>query len=230
MEYQEIISRRQEILSKPVRPVPADRLEKERTLFTERNRKSLEIFERAKGLIPGGVEHNLSQSKPFPLAMDRGKGYRMWDVDGNELIDYIGSWGPMIAGHAHPSVIAAIADALQRGTSYGAPTGLEVELAACEAMEGAGLVPKGVAGRIRDKKLVLDAARIEEIEKTTKHDVIAFRQLLASAAQPVLAFCRSGTRCTTLWAFASAGELAADDIIGAAARAGYDLSGLRDRL
>ena len=51
---------------------------------------------------------------------------------------------------------------------------LEVELAACEAMEGAGLVPKGVAGRIRDKKLVLDAARIEEIEKTTKHDVIAF--------------------------------------------------------
>jgi glutamate-1-semialdehyde 2,1-aminomutase len=53
----------------------------------------------------------------------------MWDVDGNELIDYIGSWGPMIAGHAHPSVIAAIADALQRGTSYGAPTGLEVELA-----------------------------------------------------------------------------------------------------
>ncbi|MBP8926656.1 MAG: TIGR01244 family phosphatase, partial [Pseudomonadales bacterium] len=64
----------------------------------------------------------------------------------------------------------------------------------------------------------------------TEHDVIAFRQLLASAAQPVLAFCRSGTRCTTLWAFASAGELAADDIIGAAARAGYDLSGLRDRL
>ena len=64
----------------------------------------------------------------------------------------------------------------------------------------------------------------------TEEDVIAFRQLLASAAQPVLAFCRSGTRCTNLWAFASAGELGENDIIGAAARAGFDLSGLRGRL
>lgn len=64
----------------------------------------------------------------------------------------------------------------------------------------------------------------------TEADVIEFRRLLASATQPVLAFCRSGTRCTNLWAFASAGELGEDDIIGAAARAGYDLSGLRGRL
>lgn len=100
MEYQEIISRRKDILSKPVRPVPADTLEKERKLYTERNRKSIEIFEKAKGLIPGGVEHNLSQSKPFPLAMDRAKGYRMWDVDGNEYVDYLMSGAPIILGHA----------------------------------------------------------------------------------------------------------------------------------
>ncbi len=64
----------------------------------------------------------------------------------------------------------------------------------------------------------------------SEQDVSSFRQLLASSAQPVLAFCRSGTRCTNLWAYASAGELGEDDIIDAAARAGYDLSGLRGRL
>ena len=131
MEYQEIISRRQEILSKPVRPVPADRLEKERTLFTERNRKSLEIFERAKGLIPGGVEHNLSQSKPFPLAMDRGKGYRMWDVDGNEYIDYLMSGAPIILGHAFTPLDEKIIEIIR---DKGPATGLtsEYELLAAE--------------------------------------------------------------------------------------------------
>lgn len=94
--------------------------------------RSDELFERAQRFIPGGVNSPVRAFRGVggtPRFIARAAGCRMWDVDGNELIDYIGSWGPMIAGHAHPSVIAAIADALQRGTSYGAPTGLEVELA-----------------------------------------------------------------------------------------------------
>ena len=78
MEFQEIVSRRNNILSGPARPIPEDRLASERKLYYERNKRSLEIFEKAQGMIPGGVEHNLSQNKPFPLAMDRAKGYRVW--------------------------------------------------------------------------------------------------------------------------------------------------------
>jgi glutamate-1-semialdehyde 2,1-aminomutase len=64
-----------------------------------------------------------------PFFVARAEGARIWDVDGNEYIDYVLSWGPMILGHAHPAVIAAVADAAARGTSYGAPTAAEVELA-----------------------------------------------------------------------------------------------------
>jgi glutamate-1-semialdehyde 2,1-aminomutase len=64
-----------------------------------------------------------------PLFIDRADGCRLFDADGNAYIDYIGSWGPMILGHRHPSVIAAISSALEKGTSFGAPTELEIELA-----------------------------------------------------------------------------------------------------
>jgi glutamate-1-semialdehyde 2,1-aminomutase len=64
-----------------------------------------------------------------PRFIARGKGASVWDVDDNRYVDYLGSWGPLIAGHAHPGVVAAIQDAATRGTSYGAPTELEVELA-----------------------------------------------------------------------------------------------------
>ena len=64
-----------------------------------------------------------------PRFIARGKGADVWDVDGNRYVDYLASWGPLIAGHAHPGVVAAIQDAATRGTSYGAPTEAEVELA-----------------------------------------------------------------------------------------------------
>jgi glutamate-1-semialdehyde 2,1-aminomutase len=63
-----------------------------------------------------------------PRVIERAAGARVWDVDGNEYIDYVGSWGPMILGHAHPDVVAAVCEAAGRGTSYGAPNPLEVEL------------------------------------------------------------------------------------------------------
>lgn len=89
-------------------------------------------FQRAKRVIPGGVN---SPARAFggvggvPLFFSRGKGAYLYDLDGNRYVDYIGSWGPMIVGHAHESVVAAIEEAASRGTSFGAPTEAESELA-----------------------------------------------------------------------------------------------------
>ena len=94
--------------------------------------KSQSHFERACNSIPGGVN---SPARAFggvggtPVVMERGDGPHLFDIDGNQYIDYIGSWGPHILGHRHPNVIAAIEDALKYGTSFGAPTQLETELA-----------------------------------------------------------------------------------------------------
>jgi glutamate-1-semialdehyde 2,1-aminomutase len=90
------------------------------------------LFEKSRRLIPGGVN---SPVRAFgsvggtPRFIARAKGSRLWDVDGNEYIDAVGSWGPMILGHAHPAVLEAISKAAQDGTSFGAPTGRELELA-----------------------------------------------------------------------------------------------------
>ncbi|MBT6722025.1 MAG: glutamate-1-semialdehyde 2,1-aminomutase [Planctomycetaceae bacterium] len=94
--------------------------------------KSRQIFEAAQSLMPGGVN---SPARAFgsvggtPLVIDRGEGAYIYDVDGNRLIDYIQSWGPMILGHKHPSVIASVEAALAKGFSFGAPTEGENELA-----------------------------------------------------------------------------------------------------
>jgi len=94
--------------------------------------RSLAAFDRAKKLIPGGVN---SPARAFggvggsPLFIDHAEGPFLFDIDGKRYLDYIGSWGPMILGHAHPEVIEAITRAAQRGTSYGAPTEAESELA-----------------------------------------------------------------------------------------------------
>lgn len=94
--------------------------------------KSHELFTRAKELMPGGVN---SPARAFgavggePIVIDRGEGAYLWDVDGNRYIDYIGSWGPMIFGHGHPAVVEALQAAIHRGTSFGAPTAAENELA-----------------------------------------------------------------------------------------------------
>jgi glutamate-1-semialdehyde 2,1-aminomutase len=91
------------------------------------------LFQDAQRYIPGGVNSPVRAFQAvggFPLFIRRAQGSRIWDVDGNEYIDYVASWGPMILGHAHPRVIQALQRAAEQGTSYGAPTALEVELAA----------------------------------------------------------------------------------------------------
>src|SRR5579885_3291035 len=90
------------------------------------------LFVHARELIPGGVNSPVRAFKAVggqPRFIERGEGAYLYDVDGNRYIDYVLSWGPLIHGHAHPHVIEAIARAAARGTSYGAPTELEVRLA-----------------------------------------------------------------------------------------------------
>ncbi|MBM6832735.1 glutamate-1-semialdehyde 2,1-aminomutase [Megamonas hypermegale] len=94
--------------------------------------KSSAAFAEAKTLMPGGVNspvRSFARVACDPPFIDHAKGSKIYDIDGNEYIDYVGSWGPMIVGHAHPDVVKAIQEAAQRGTSYGAPTLLESQLA-----------------------------------------------------------------------------------------------------
>ncbi|HEY7801075.1 MAG TPA: glutamate-1-semialdehyde 2,1-aminomutase [Dehalococcoidia bacterium] len=94
--------------------------------------RSRQIFAEAQHLMPGGVN---SPVRAFgavggePVVMARGRGSHIWDVDGNEYVDYVGSWGPLILGHAYPAVVEILQKAAERGTSFGALTELEVELA-----------------------------------------------------------------------------------------------------
>jgi glutamate-1-semialdehyde 2,1-aminomutase len=94
--------------------------------------KSGDLFARALGKIPGGVNSPVRAFRAVigePVFVERAKGSRIWTVDGVELIDYVGSWGPAILGHAPPVVVSAIHDAAQRGVSFGIPNPLEVEMA-----------------------------------------------------------------------------------------------------
>jgi glutamate-1-semialdehyde 2,1-aminomutase len=94
--------------------------------------KSRALFERAQKLMPGGVNSPVRAFRSVggdPLFIARGEGARLYDVDGNAFLDYVGSWGPLLLGHRHPAVIEALRQALEIGTSFGAPTEREVEFA-----------------------------------------------------------------------------------------------------
>ncbi|WP_018987559.1 glutamate-1-semialdehyde 2,1-aminomutase [Methylophilus methylotrophus] len=97
--------------------------------MTSRNQQ---LFEKSQQLIPGGVNSPVRAFRSVggtPIFFKKGLGSRLWDADGKEYIDYINSWGPMILGHAHPEVIAAVQQAAANSLSFGAPTGLELEMA-----------------------------------------------------------------------------------------------------
>ena len=119
-------------------------------------RDSKSLFEAASRLIPGGVNSPVRAFRGVggePFFVARGEGARIWDVDGRSYLDFLGSWGPLILGHAAPSVVAAITDAAARGTSYGAPTELEVEMAeaitaAYPSIELVRLVSSGTSRRL----------------------------------------------------------------------------------
>ena len=101
--------------------------------------RSEQLFAQAQQYIPGGVNSPVRSFRAVegtPPFIARGQGSRVWDVDGNEYIDYLGSWGPLALGHAHPAVVEAVKQAAEGGTSFGAPVEKEVDLARiiCEAL------------------------------------------------------------------------------------------------
>jgi glutamate-1-semialdehyde 2,1-aminomutase len=91
-----------------------------------------DLFNQAKLHIPGGVNSPVRAFKGVggdPVYVARASGSYIWDTDGKRYIDYVGSWGPMVLGHAHPQVIQAVKDAAERGLSFGAPTEIETQMA-----------------------------------------------------------------------------------------------------
>jgi glutamate-1-semialdehyde 2,1-aminomutase len=99
-------------------------------------KRSQMLFQRAQRLIPGGVNSPVRAFRSVggtPPFIQHGRGARVWDIDGKSYIDYVGSWGPAILGHAHPKVVAAVQEAAERGLSFGAPTEAEVQMAECLA-------------------------------------------------------------------------------------------------
>src|SRR5476649_1998763 len=94
--------------------------------------RSEKLFAEALKYIPGGVNSPVRAFRAVggtPFFVDRAKGARIWDVDGHEYLDYVGTWGPAILGHAHPGIIAAIRETAVHGTSFGIPNPLELKMA-----------------------------------------------------------------------------------------------------
>jgi glutamate-1-semialdehyde 2,1-aminomutase len=101
-------------------------------MVEKKKTKSKKMFEKACEIIPGGVNSPVRAFKAVggnPLFIEKGKGSKIYDVDGNEYIDYVMSWGPLILGHADADIVSALTECLKKGSSFGAPTELEIELA-----------------------------------------------------------------------------------------------------
>jgi glutamate-1-semialdehyde 2,1-aminomutase len=138
-----------------------------------RRDRSRRLFARARRVIPGGVNSPVRAYGAVggtPPVLVRGKGARVWDADGNAYLDYVGSWGPLVLGHAHPKVERAVRAALARGASFGAPTELEVELAelvcrAVPSLERVRMVSSGTEAAMSAVRLARAATGRERILK-----------------------------------------------------------------
>jgi glutamate-1-semialdehyde 2,1-aminomutase len=136
--------------------------------------RSHDIFERAKQVIPGGVNSPVRACRSVgvePVFVASGDGSHITDVDGNRYIDLIGSWGPLILGHAQPEILAAIADAMQRGTTFGAPTEIEVRFAetirgAYPSMEMVRAVSSGTEATMSALRLARGFTKRDKLVKT----------------------------------------------------------------
>src|SRR5215218_11070783 len=100
----------------------AELTESEQAKFRERTHASAERYERALKVMPGGVPSSFQQNDPWPTYIERGDGSRVWDVDGNEYVDFHNGFGVMCIGHANPTVGAAVKAQIDRGTHFAAPT------------------------------------------------------------------------------------------------------------
>jgi len=139
MEYQEIIDRKKNILRNPVHPLPEETIQKIVKEFTQTHLKSKQLFEEAKTCLTEGVQHNLSPNFPFPLAMDHGEGYKLWDVDGNEYVDYLMCGAPIILGHHFKPLDEKIAEHIR---TKGPTTGLTSEYEILAAKQIKKMMPR----------------------------------------------------------------------------------------
>ncbi|MFQ5895691.1 MAG: glutamate-1-semialdehyde 2,1-aminomutase [Nitrospinota bacterium] len=168
-----------------------------------RRERSAQLFEAAQRVLPGGVNSPVRAFRAVggtPFFVARARGSRVWDVDGNAYIDYVGSWGPLILGHAHPEVVAALQEACERGTSYGAPTAVETELAELvrEAVPSVELVRMVNSGT----EAAMAAIRLARAF-TGREEVIKFEGCYHGHADGLLV--RAGSGATTLGVPNSAG-------------------------
>lgn len=135
--------------------------------------KSEEAYRLACQVIPGGVDSPVRAARAVgrnPVFLARGEGSRVWDVDGNDYVDYVGSWGPLICGHAHPAVVEAVCRAAQMGSSFGAPTEAETALAeeirrAYDAVEMVRFVNSGTEATMSALRLARGATGRDYIVK-----------------------------------------------------------------
>jgi len=187
--------------------------------------QSARLFEEARRLMPGGVSSPVramrSVGRDHPLFLARGAGGEVWDVDGNRYVDWVQSWGPLIAGHAHPDVVAAVIAAAADGTSFGAPTELELELArqvcaAVPSLEQVRFVSSGT-------EAVMSAVRLARAH-TGRTKIVKFAGGYHGHADALLA--QAGSGLATLGIPSSPGvppAVAADTLV-----CGYnDLDGVR---
>src|SRR5215471_14718564 len=129
------------------------------------------LFERAKRVIPGGVNSPVRACRSVgvdPVFVAQGDGASITDVDGNRYVDLIGSWGPLILGHTHPEILDAIAETMASGTTFGAPTELEVRFAetireAYPSMEMVRAVSSGTEATMTALRLARGATRRDKI-------------------------------------------------------------------
>jgi len=161
------------------------------------------LFERAAQVIPGGVNSPVRAWRAVggkPVFIQRAKGCTVWDADGRPYIDYVGSWGPMIVGHAHPKVLGALHDTMQNGTSFGAPTAQEIDLAlrlteAFPSIEMVRLVSSGTEATMAAIRLARGA--------TGRSKIIKFSGCYHGHADPLLV--RAGSGAATFGVPDSAG-------------------------
>ena len=164
-------------------------------------RRSEEFYREACKYLPGGVNSPVRAFKAVggtPFFVAKGKGSRLWDVDGKEYIDYVASWGPLILGHAHPEVVEFVSQVAARGTSFGAPTELEVELArrvvgAVPSIEMVRFVNSGTEATMSALRLARGYTGRDRIVKFEGcyHGHVDY--LLAKAGSGVLTFSLPGT-------------------------------------
>lgn len=165
--------------------------------------KSSHLFGEAQQYLPGGVNSPVRAFRAVgrqPFFVERGEGPRIYDVDGNVYIDYVCSWGPLILGHAHPQVVGALQEAVERGTSYGAPTELEVTLArmVTEALPSVEMVRFVSSGT----EAVMSALRVARAY-TTRDKIVKFAGCYHGHADSLLV--KAGSGALTLGVPNSAG-------------------------